>query len=446
MDEKQAETIAVFRYGVLRDLVSRPMAPGEKEQLLAQIASHEWTIPGTTRRHIGRSTARDWLTLYELHGFDGLKPAARSDAGSSRTLAASVQALLLELRAARPRASVDSLIRAAQLAQEPGVSLRLPRTTVYRFLKAQAPPPAGSDNRRPDARAFTHEHAGDLWTADVMHGPRLLVKGRGGRDKTYLHAFLDDASRIVPFAAFYRSENAACFTDCFKQAMLRRGMPRRLYCDNGAPYRTQHLQIVCATLNVSLIHSRPYQPRGRGKIERFFRHVRTAFLPHVDEAMLRDLGALNRVFWAWLEGEYHQMPHRGLEGKTPVERFLEDQEHVRPAPETLERMMRMKVQRRVGRDRTVRLEGRLFETPDGWAGEKIEVFYDPYDPAAKVTFKGRGEPEEMTLRRLDLTTNARLPRPVRPGKKIEVATGKAEATTGISYLELVASRFYGPEK
>ncbi len=52
----------------------------------------------------------------------------------------------------------------------------------------------------------------------------------------------------------------------------------------------------------------------------------------------------------------------------------------------------------------------------------------------------------MTLRRLDLTTNARLPRPVRPGKKIEVATGKAEATTGISYLELVASRFYGPEK
>ncbi len=140
------------------------------------------------------------------------------------------------------------------------------------------------------------------------------------------------------------------------------------------------------------------------------------------------------------------MPHRGLEGKTPVERFLEDQEHVRPAPETLERMMRMKVQRRVGRDRTVRLEGRLFETPDGWAGEKIEVFYDPYDPAAKVTFKGRGEPEEMTLRRLDLTTNARLPRPVRPGKKIEVATGKAEATTGISYLELVASRFYGPEK
>ncbi|MCP3957046.1 MAG: transposase family protein, partial [bacterium] len=40
-------------------------------------------------------------------------------------------------------------------------------------------------------------------------------------------------------------------------------------------YRHHHLQIVCATLGISLIHSRPYQPRGRGKIERFFRHVRS---------------------------------------------------------------------------------------------------------------------------------------------------------------------------
>ncbi len=440
MDEKQAETIAVFRYGVLRDLVSRAMAPGEKEQRLAQIANQEWTIPGTTRRHIGRSTARDWLALYELHGFDGLKPAPRSDAGSSRALDESVQALLLELRAARPRASVDSLIRAVQLANKSELPLRLPRSTVYRFLKAQAPPPAGGDGRRPDARAFTHEHAGDLWTADVMHGPRLLVKGRGGRDKTYLHAFLDDASRIVPFAAFYRSENAACFTDCFKQAMLRRGMPRRLYCDNGAPYRTQHLQIVCATLNVALIHTRPYQPRGRGKIERFFRHVRTAFLPHVDEAMLRDLGALNRVLWAWIEGEYHQTPHRGLEGKTPIDRFLKDQDHIRSAPEELERMMRMKVIRRVGRDRTVRLDGRVYEAPDGWAGEQIEVYYDPYDPGAKVIFQGRGERKDIGLRPLDLSTNARLPRPQRPNEKAE-----PEATTGISYLDLVADRFYGKE-
>ena len=442
MKETQREQIALFRHGVIRDLVMRPLGAGEKEHLLAEIASKEWSIPGSLRRRIGRTTARDWVTLYELHGFDGLKPAVRSDAGSSRTLSPRVQELLLELRKARPRASVNSLIRAVQLSQKPAERVPLPRSTVYRFLAAQAPPEPRARTSTPDARAFTYEHAGDLWVADVMHGPRLLVLGRRKKAKTYLHALLDDASRVAPFAAFYRSESAACFTDCFKQAMLRRGVPRRLYCDNGAPYRTQHLQIVCATLNVALIHSRPHQPRGRGKIERFFRHVRSAFMPHLTAEMLSDLGALNRMLWAWIEGEYHQTQHGGIGGKCPVDRFLEDQDHIRPAPEDLERMLRMKCTRRVGRDRTVRLQGRVYETPDGWASERVEVFYDPYDPQAPVSFRAAGDPnaEEIALRPLDLAANARLPRP-QHYSETEPAT-----STGISYLDLIAQRFYGEEK
>jgi hypothetical protein len=35
----------------------------------------------------------------------------------------------------------------------------------------------------------------------------------------------------------------------------------------------------------------------------------------------------------------------------------------------------MKVNRKVGRDRTVRLDGRLYEAPDGFAGETVEVRY-----------------------------------------------------------------------
>ena len=36
--------------------------------------------------------------------------------------------------------------------------------------------PAGST--MPDAKAFTHPYANDLWMSDVMHGPRLLVPGK----------------------------------------------------------------------------------------------------------------------------------------------------------------------------------------------------------------------------------------------------------------------------
>jgi len=439
MDDEQKKQVALFRYGVIRDLVAGPLAPGAKEGILSEIAKRVWSIPGSSRTQVGRSTVRDWVSLYEQHGFAGLEPMPRSDRGSSRTLSEEIQDQLLSLRKTRPKASIDSLIRAVQLAQEPGVTLRLPRSTVYRFLAAHTPARPEKDGA-PDARAFTYEHVNDLWTADVMHGPRLEVPGRRERGKSYLHAFLDDASRLVPFAAFYPSESAACFGDCLKQAMLRRGLPRRLYCDNGAAYRTQHLQVVCATLNVALIHSRPHQPRGRGKIERFFRHVRTSFLPHVTEEMLQSLAALNRVFWAWVEGEYHQTPHRGLDGRTPLDRFLDDQNHLRPAPEDLDRLLRMKVSRRVARDRTVRLEGRLYEAPDGWAGEIVEVFYDPYDPGAQVTFRRPGERTELPLRRLVATINARLPHSRRQGES------EPAPTTGISYLDLIARRFFGDQE
>lgn len=438
MDEDLREKIALFRYGVIAELVGRPPAPREKEKLLCAIAEKEWSVPGSRRSRIGRTTVRDWIVLYQSHGFDGLKPGPRCDAGQSRAIPEPVQELLLRLRAERPDSSIESLIRAVQLSGRFASGLRLSRSSVHRFFASQAAPEKGASTAEPDAVAFTFPHVNDLWTSDLMHGPRLLVPGRRDGGKTYLYAFLDDASRMVPFAAFYLAENAACFQDALKQALLRRGLPRRLYCDNGATFRTHHLQVICATLNISLIHSRPHRPRGRGKIERFFRHVRTAFLPHLTQEILSDLAELNRVFWAWLEAEYHQTPHGGLNGQTPLDRFLDDQSLIRPAPEQLELWLRMSVARRVGRDRTVHLDGRLYEAPDGYAGETVDVLYDPYDPGRPVHFRRKGETAERPLRRLDLATNATLRRVARDKEPAAEAP-----TTGISYLELIARKFYG---
>ena len=87
--------------------------------------------------------------------------------------------------------------------------------------------------------------AGELWMSDVMHGPSVLVGERSKR-KSYLIAFLDDATRVIPYAAFTLAENTATFLPVLKQAILRRGLPQRLYVDNGANYRSQHLALVCA--------------------------------------------------------------------------------------------------------------------------------------------------------------------------------------------------------
>ena len=445
MDEDLREQIALFRFGVISRLVNRPPAAGEKERLLAEISEQEWEIPGTSRRRIGRSTARNWLEHYQAHGLDGLKPLARKDAGHSRGIPDEIQDLLLSLRAERPEAPITRLIDIVREAGPPGAP-RLSRSTVYRFFAQQGLGGAGRPGSGPaDAQAFTHEHINDLWMCDVMHGPRLQAPGRARGDRTYLIALLDDASRLVPHAAFYRSENAACLIDALRHGFLRRGIPRRFYCDNGSAFRTRHLEWVLATLSVTLIHSRPGQPRGRGKNERFFRSVRSAFLPLLDAAHLQDLAALNRVFWAWLEGEYHVSAHGGLaDGQSPLDRFLADTARIRPAPEDLDRLLRMTVTRRVGKDRTIRLDGRIYEAPDGYASEKVEILYDPYDSTSPVHLRRRGERKEVRLHLLDPIANARH-RPVRRDAE-DPSTCEEPPATGISYLEILAEGQFGKKK
>src|SRR5215218_4658198 len=130
MDETQREKIALFRYGVITELVRRPPAPRETAKLLCAIAEKEWSVPGSRRTRIGRSTVRDWIELYQTHGFEGLKPGLRADAGRSRTIPEQVQELLLKLRAERSQASLDSLIRAVHLSGRVEPTLRLSRSSV----------------------------------------------------------------------------------------------------------------------------------------------------------------------------------------------------------------------------------------------------------------------------------------------------------------------------
>ena len=83
-------------------------------------------------------------------------------------------------------------------------------------------------------------------------------------------------SRLITYAHFYLSENLACYLDAFENALARRGLPRKLYVDNGAAFRSKHLEYITASLAITLIHAKPYTPQR--KIERWFKIVRSRFL------------------------------------------------------------------------------------------------------------------------------------------------------------------------
>ena len=413
-DDDLRQAIALFRYGVIADLVHLPMGtPGIGDKLRDK-ASQPYTIPGRDRTHVAAETIRGWIRLYRYGGFEALYPKPRTDRGQPRRLPPEVAERLIALKVDDPAWSVRAVIKAAR---EGGVDHPLAPSTVHRLFSRgglfDKKPPDGADRRR-----FAFRDAGELWMSDVMHGPKVRL-GRSRR-KTYLIAFIDDATRVIPFAAFAAAENIQAFLPVFKNALIRRGLPQRLYVDNGAAYRSRQLVLICAKLGVALVHARPYQPAGKGKIERYFRTLRAGWLNHLDAQALDSLQTLNRSLWAWIEGEYHNTPHRGIEGRTPLEQWALASAAVRYPDATLDLddIFLFEARRRVHKDRTVSLNGRLYEVDPLLVGQRVILRYDPEAPPTRpLDVVHDGKPAGKATR-LDAYANTAVKRGY-PSRQIE---------------------------
>jgi len=414
------EQIALFRYGLIADLLH----PGEGNRglyrKLAEKAAREYTIPGTLRTRVAAETLRDWLTLYRKGGFDALLPRVRRDQGQARAIPQPVADQLVHWKEEDRTLTVPQLITRAVSSGTLPEGLVLAPATVHRLLSRhglmQKPPGDPSHN---DRRRFAFDKAGELWMSDVLHGPAVFVEGQK-KGKTYLLALLDDATRLVPYAAFALRENTAAFLPVLEQAIRRRGLPKRLYVDNGAAYRSHHLALVCAKLGVTLIHARPYTPQGKGKIERHFRTVRMQLLPGLGEADLRSLEALNRRLWAWIEGEYHQTPHKGLDGETPADRWARSADEVKMPGADLGELFLFEQKRRVAKDRTVSLHGVIYEVDATLVGETVTLRFDPARLGRPVQVWHRGQCVHEA-RRVDVYANCFVRRD-RPSATLAPAT------------------------
>lgn len=399
------EVVALFRYGLIADLLHLPPGHRTLHAQLREKADREYEIPGSTRRHVAAETLRDWLYAYRRGGFDALKPRPRRDTGHVRALPQAVADQLCVLKEAHPAFSVAMLIATARQQQLVPPEIVLAPATVHRLLSGQGlmarrlDEPTSKDRRR-----FAFDAPNELWMSDVMHGPSVLDADDRRRHKTYLIALLDDATRIIPAAAFARSETVAAFLPVFERAVRRRGLAKRLFVDNGAAYRSRHLALVCAKLGVTLIHARPFQPQAKGKLERWFRTVRGQLLPTLTDTDTRDLEALNRRLWAWIEDEYHYAPHRGLAGGTPIDRWATTSAHIQLPTSDLSEVFLFEEKRKVQQDRTVSLHGVVYEVDAALVGETVTLRYDPARAARSVQVLFPGRPVE-TAKPVDVYAN-----------------------------------------
>ena len=376
--EKKNEQIAVFRFGIIHEFIGgATLYRDEKRRLLLDKCARKWIIPYSNRTRISENTIYRWIRRYRNSGgnIKSLYPRKRADHGKSRKLDEESIAVILNARRENVDTPVPLLLK--RLKRQNLVHRKIGLTLVYRLLHRhglmdKAPKPE-------DRRKFEAQLPNDIWQSDVMHGPKVLVDEKNR--KTYLIAFMDDHSRLVVVAGFYLSENLACFMDCFEKALAKRGLPRKLYVDNGAAYRSHKLEFTCASLAISLIHARPYKPQGKGKIERFFRTVRSECLPTADTSCLEQL---NRSLTAWLE-VYHQRKHSGT-GMTPFDRFTRNLSCIRKPPQNLKDHFRRAVCRTVARDRTITLNGKLLEAPVLLIGKRVLLLYHEHEPERVEVF------------------------------------------------------------
>jgi putative transposase len=372
--EKQPEALALWRFGTIAGLLHREPDGLPLCAQISRLAKQGVCTLSGERKYLSPDTLRGWLSRYRNLGLAGLTDRVRKDKQST-SVAPDIQDAFRKYRKEHPFWTVKRILR--QLRDTGVWDGRKPGwSSFYRFVTVHGLR-RNLDTLQPqtEVHSFEYPNFGDLWMADFLHGPRVRIGVYTG--KAYLHAIIDDATRYIVAARFHTAEDTEALIDDLMLAVRRFGVPRRFYTDNGAAFRSKHLRLIAARLSIGLPHTPPGRPRGRGKIERWFRSVRDQFLTGKDTSTLAKLNEDLQKFIAL----YHQTVHTALE-MSPLNRKDIDQgpplKQIDPIG-NIDALFQMETEKTVQADGCIRLRGSRYEIKDALPGQKVQISYLPWD-------------------------------------------------------------------
>ena len=366
------------------------------------IADQEFNLPGIGRKKFAAETMRGWLKQYRKHGLVGITPKLREDRHRQRSMMPEVALRVTELRKELLELNVTQFykccVRSKIIGERP-----LSQQTVRRYLKANNLfLPADQIKAR---KRYEMDRFGELWVGDFMHGPMLDAPKRR---KAILLGIIDDHSRVIVGYRWSFQESTLPIEQVFKEALLKYGLPDKLYVDNGPSFVSDYLRTVCAHLNIALVHSKPYDSPSRGKIERFWRTVREGFLSQFKGKSLQEI---NDAFDVWLRDEYHLKPHGGIDCR-PLDRYqlsLSEYPRQRVNEEVLEEFFLAKIFRKVNKDATISKENLIYEVPPQYIGKRVELRYRQDNP--RELFLYDNEKRVVAIKVVDARANGKTYKP-----------------------------------
>lgn len=393
MNNKEMIETASIRLAIIQPAFNGTFSDATKKQYYERISAVPVILPGGKAVSYSAGSFACWESDYRNGGFEALMPKERSDAGKSRKLDDDTMSAIIRIHEEFPRINATEIYNkliADGIVSRKDVSL----TTVQRYVKNNNLKGASSPGQK-DRKAFEEESACGMYQGDTLYGPYLNEDGK--RRRTYCIMLLDDKTRMIVGGRFFYSDNAYNFQKVLKEAVSSRGIPAKLYVDNGSPYKNEQLSLICGQLGIVLIHTPVRDGASKGKVERNFRTLRNRFLNVLNPAELFGIDELNEKLHEYINK--HNTTIHSSTGMTPHDRYIKDIDCIKMPTdkEWLNECFMNRVIRLVRNDSTVTIDRVFYDVPMEFIRTKVEIRYLPDDmESAYLLYEGNKYPVRKT--------------------------------------------------
>lgn len=358
----------LFRYGIISPLITEVVSNIRAE--CAKIAEKEYYYNGKNYK-FSEETIRKWYYKYKNNGFDKLNKKQRKDKTTSRKLKEEIINYIIDLRSKYPLITIKKIYQ--KLLEERFISKDISINCFYRYMKTNDL--KRRVNIKSERRRYEKEYPNDTWQADTTYGPYIVINDK--KYRTYLIHFIDDNSRLIVGYGFYLNDNAKNVQKVLKKAIMKYGIPKQIYLDNGKSYTNMQLDIICARLGIKVTHTHAYDPESKGKVERCFKTIKEGWMYARDWNKYKSIEELERDYSEYLYGEYINKVHSEL-NDTPNNvwhKGIKDTIYKTIDIEKLNESFMYTETRKVSIDRTISFNNELYEVPYKYVGTIVEIRY-----------------------------------------------------------------------
>ena len=372
--QEEKQELALFRFSMIAPVVNGTFREESKEAYYREVTKEPQIMPNGMLVQLAPSTIKKWYIKYNRDGLDALVPKSRVDLGRTKALREDAKRQIQTYMATFPHITGKKIYE--KLIEEGYIfKTDFSVDTLYRYLKNT--PFTKETGTKDDCLAYEFSHANDCWQSDTTMGPTIKVEGK--TRQTYLIQAIDDCSRLLVHGEFFFEDTGKNVQQVFKRAIQKFGVPKKIFVDNGTSFKNLQLKWICASLGIQKIHSKPYYPQGRGKIERCHRTIKDAWMNRTDWNDFNSLEEVNNSYQAYLDKEYNNHYHSSIK-MTPKERYLQDFKQVRFIETAiLEEQFLHRTTRKVSPSALISLSNVQYEVPQQYIGQTLCLRYCPED-------------------------------------------------------------------